>query len=90
MKIIKVLKENKLSVCVVQQFFEEMCEGRKQFFIIQKKYVQCNIDIGMKGDILVFIQSYLEYKDKFGFRFIDDEIIIREEVKIVFSIGNFN
>lgn len=29
------------------------------------------------------------YRDKFGFRFIVDEVILGEEVKIVFSVGNF-
>lgn len=44
----------------------------------------------MKGDTLVFTQSYSEYKDKLGPRPIDDEIITREEVKTVFSTGNSN
>lgn len=90
MKTIKVLKENKSSVCVAQQLPEEMCEGRKQLYTIQQKYAQRNIDTGIKGDKLVFTQSNSEYKDKLGPRPIDDEIITRKEVKTVFSTGNSN
>lgn len=53
-KNIKVLKENKSSVCVAQHIPEEMHKRRKQLCNMQNKNGERNTDTKIKGDKLVF------------------------------------
>ena len=57
------------------------------YFYIQQKYSDRNIETRIKGDKLVFTQSNSVYRDKLGSRPTADEVINGDEVKTVISTG---